>query len=161
MSLLFWYVGLVPDLATLRDRATHPLVQRAYGVLALRWRGSARHWHRYETAYPLLAGLATPLVVSVHSVASFDFAVSVLPGWHTTIFPPYFLAGAIYSGFAMVLTLLVPLRAIYRLEDYITLRHLRHIANGMLAPGLFVAYGYGMELFMAWYSGNVTSGATP
>jgi len=161
VSLLFWYVGLVPDLATLRDRATHPLVQRAYGVLALDWRGSARHWHRYETAYLLLAGLATPLVVSVHSVASFDFAVSVLPGWHTTIFPPHFVAGAIYSGFAMVLTLLVPLRAIYRLEDYITLRHLRHMATVMLATGLFVPTATAWSSSWRATAATSTSGATP
>jgi molybdopterin-containing oxidoreductase family membrane subunit len=155
VSFLFWYVGLVPDLGTLRDRAKHWLVRRVYGVLALGWRGSARHWHRYETAYLLLAGLATPLVVSVHSVVSFDFAVSVVPGWHTTVFPPYFVAGAIYSGFAMVLTLTIPIRAIYRLEDFITARHLRNMANVMLATGLIVAYGYGMEAFMGWYSGGV------
>jgi molybdopterin-containing oxidoreductase family membrane subunit len=155
VSLLFWYVGLVPDLATLRDRARHGLIRRAYGFLALGWRGSARHWHRYETAYLLLAGLATPLVVSVHSVVSFDFAISILPGWHTTIFPPYFVAGAIYSGFAMVLTLTIPIRAIYRLEDFITMRHLRNMANVMLSTGLIVAYGYGIEAFMAWYSGDV------
>jgi molybdopterin-containing oxidoreductase family membrane subunit len=155
VSFLFWYVGLVPDLGTLRDRAKHWLVRRAYGTLALGWRGSARHWHRYETAYLLLAGLATPLVVSVHSVVSFDFAVSLIPGWHTTIFPPYFVAGAIYSGFAMVLTLTIPIRAIYRLEDFITTRHLRNMANVMLATGLIVAYGYGMEAFMAWYGGGV------
>jgi molybdopterin-containing oxidoreductase family membrane subunit len=155
VSLLFWYVGLVPDLGTLRDRAKHWLVRKLYGILALGWRGSARHWFRYETAYLLLAGLATPLVVSVHSVVSFDFAVSLVPGWHTTIFPPYFVAGAIYSGFAMVLTLTIPIRAIYRLEDFITMRHLRNMANVMLATGLIVAYGYGMEAFMAWYSGGV------
>jgi len=155
VSLIFWYVGLVPDLGTLRDRAKHWLVRRVYGVLALGWRGSARHWFRYETAYLLLAGLATPLVVSVHSVVSLDFAVSLVPGWHTTIFPPYFVAGAIYSGFAMVLTLTIPIRAIYRLEDFITMRHLRNMANVMLATGLIVAYGYGMEAFMAWYSGGI------
>jgi len=118
------------------------------------WRGSAMHWHRYETAYLLLAGLATPLVVSVHSVVSFDFAVGLIPGWHTTIFPPYFVAGAIYSGFAMVMTLAIPLRALYGLEDFITMRHLKNMAKVMLATGLIVAYGYMMESFMAWYSGN-------
>ncbi len=158
VSLLFWYVGLVPDLATFRDRAKHRLLQIIYGVLALGWRGSARHWHRYETAYLLLAGLATPLVVSVHSVVSFDFAVGIVPGWHTTIFPPYFVAGAIYSGFAMVLTLIIPIRKIYGLEDFVTARHLRNMANVMLATGLIVAYGYGMETFMAWFSGNVYEG---
>lgn len=154
VSLLFWYVGLIPDLGTLRDRAKHRLVKILYGMLALGWRGSARHWHRYETAYLLLAGLATPLVISVHSVVSFDFATSIIPGWHTTIFPPYFVAGAIYSGFAMVLTLTIPLRWLYRLEDFITMRHLKNMANVMLATGLIVGYGYLMEGFIAWYSGN-------
>jgi molybdopterin-containing oxidoreductase family membrane subunit len=154
VSLLFWYVGLVPDLATLRDRAKHKLIKLGYGVLALGWRGSAQHWFRYEMAYLLLAGLATPLVLSVHSVVSFDFATSILPGWHTTIFPPYFVAGAIYSGFAMVMTLTIPLRKLYRLEDFITMRHLRNMANVMLATGLMVAYGYAMEVFFGWYSGN-------
>jgi molybdopterin-containing oxidoreductase family membrane subunit len=158
VSLLFWYVGLIPDLATFRDRAKHRLLQIIYGFLALGWRGSARHWHRYETAYLLLAGLATPLVVSVHSVVSFDFAVGIVPGWHTTIFPPYFVAGAIYSGFAMVLTLIIPIRKIYGLEDFVTARHLRNMANVMLATGLIVAYGYGMESFMAWFSGNPYEG---
>ncbi len=155
VSLLFWYVGLIPDLATLRDRAQSRLGQVIYGVLAMGWRGSARHWHRYETAYLLLAGLATPLVVSVHTVVSFDFSISILPGWHATIFPPYFVAGAIYSGFAMVLTLAIPLRAVYGLEDFITLRHLQNMAKILLATGLMVAYGYLMETFMAWYSGNL------
>ena len=158
VSLLFWYVGLVPDLGTLRDRAKHKLVRLFYGVLALGWRGSAQHWHRYETAYLLLAGLATPLVISVHSVVSFDFATSIIPGWHTTIFPPYFVAGAIYSGFAMVMTLTIPLRWLYRLEDFITLRHLRNMANIMLATGLIVGYGYIMEAFIGWYSGNPYEG---
>jgi molybdopterin-containing oxidoreductase family membrane subunit len=125
-----------------------------YGMLALGWRGSAQHWHRYETAYLLLAGLATPLVLSVHTVVSFDFATSLIPGWHTTIFPPYFVAGAIYSGFAMVLTLTIPIRWLYRLDDFITMRHLRNMANVMLATGLMVGYGYLMEVFFAWYSGN-------
>jgi Ni/Fe-hydrogenase subunit HybB-like protein len=154
ISLVFWFTGLIPDLATLRDRAQHPWVQRLYGVLALGWRGSARHWHRYETAYLLLAGLSTPLVLSVHTVVSFDFAVGIVPGWHTTIFPPYFVAGAIYSGFAMVLCLAIPIRAIYGLKDFITERHLETMAKVMLATGLIVAYGYGMEAFMGWYSGN-------
>jgi len=154
VSLLFWYIGLVPDLATLRDRARHKLIKLGYGVLALGWRGSAQHWFRYEMAYLLLAGLATPLVLSVHSVVSFDFATSILPGWHTTIFPPYFVAGAIYSGFAMVMTLTIPLRKLYRLEDFITMRHLRNMANVMLATGLMVAYGYATEVFFGWYSGN-------
>ena len=154
VSALFWFVGLIPDLATLRDRATNKIAQTVYGMLAMGWRGSARHWHRYETAYLLLAGLATPLVVSVHTIVSFDFAVSVMPGWHTTIFPPYFVAGAIYSGFAMVLTLAIPIRAIYGLEDFITMRHLHNMAKIMLATGLIVAYGYMIEAFTAWYSGN-------
>jgi molybdopterin-containing oxidoreductase family membrane subunit len=127
-------------------------------MLALGWRGSAIHWHRYETAYLLLAGLATPLVVSVHSVVSFDFAVGIVPGWHTTIFPPYFVAGAIYSGFAMVLTLMIPIRKIYGLEDFVTMRHLRNMANVMLATGLIVAYGYLMESFMGWFSGSTYEG---
>jgi len=154
VSALFWFVGLIPDLATLRDRASNKVAQWVYGMLAMGWRGSARHWHRYETAYLLLAGLATPLVVSVHTIVSFDFAVSVIPGWHTTIFPPYFVAGAIYSGFAMVLTLAIPIRAIYGLEDFITMRHLHNMAKIMLATGLIVAYGYMMEAFIAWYSGS-------
>ncbi|MGH9668590.1 MAG: NrfD/PsrC family molybdoenzyme membrane anchor subunit, partial [Terriglobales bacterium] len=145
VSLLFWFVGLIPDLATLRDRATNRYARILYGMLAMGWRGSARHWHRYETAYLLLAGLATPLVVSVHTVVSYDFAVSIIPGWHTTVFPPYFVAGAIYSGFAMVMTLAIPIRAIYGLRDFITLRHLQNMAKVMLATGLIVAYGYMME----------------
>ena len=154
VSALFWYVGLIPDLATLRDRAKSKPWKIAYGILAMGWRGAAAHWQRYETAYLLLAGLATPLVVSVHTVVSFDFAVSVIPGWHTTIFPPYFVAGAIYSGFAMVLTLAIPLRAIYGLEDFITLRHLQNMAKIVLATSLIVVYGYAMEAFFAWYSAN-------
>jgi molybdopterin-containing oxidoreductase family membrane subunit len=154
VSLLFWYVGLIPDLATLRDRARGRFARTTYGVLAMGWRGSAVHWHRYETAYLLLAGLATPLVISVHTVVSFDFAISILPGWHSTIFPPYFVAGAIFSGFAMVLTLAIPIRKFYRLEDFITLRHLRNMGMIMLATGLIVAYGYLMEAFVAWYGGN-------
>jgi Ni/Fe-hydrogenase subunit HybB-like protein len=154
VSLLFWYVGLVPDLATLRDRAQKRYAQVIYGIFSLGWRGSARHWHRYEVAYLLLAGLATPLVVSVHTVVSFDFAIGILPGWHTTIFPPYFVAGAIYSGFAMVLTLAIPIRAAYGLEDFITQRHLQNMAKVLLATGLIVGYGYSMEAFMSWYSGN-------
>src|SRR5579864_7169930 len=150
ISLLFWFIGLVPDLATLRDRSTNRVAQIIYGMLALGWRGSARHWHRYETAYLLLAGLATPLVLSVHTVVSFDFAVGIVPGWHTTIFPPYFVAGAIYSGFAMVLMLAIPIRKIYGLEDFITERHLQNSAKVMLATGLIVAYGYGIEAFTLW-----------
>jgi molybdopterin-containing oxidoreductase family membrane subunit len=154
VSLLFWYVGLVPDLATLRDRATHKLAKLAYGIPALGWRGSAKHWHNYEIAYLLLAGLSTPLVLSVHTVVSFDFSIGIIPGWHATIFPPYFVAGAVYAGFAMVLTLALPLRAAFGLHDFITQRHLQNMAKVMLATGLIVVYGYAMELFFAWYSGN-------
>jgi molybdopterin-containing oxidoreductase family membrane subunit len=154
VSFIFWFVGLIPDLATLRDQAQHWFPRRLYGILAMGWRGSAIHWRRYEDVYRLLAGLATPLVVSVHSVVSFDFTVAIVPGWHSTIFPPYFVAGAIYSGFAMVLTLAIPLRAVYHLEDFITLRHLDNMAKVLLATGLMVAYGYFMETLMAWYSGN-------
>ncbi|TNF71897.1 MAG: hydrogenase [Acidobacteria bacterium] len=154
VSLLFWYVGLVPDLATLRDRARQRLAKITYGFLSMGWRGSATHWHNYETAYLLLAGLATPLVVSVHTVVSFDFAVGQLPGWHATIFPPYFVAGAIFAGFAMVITLAVPLRTLFDLKDFITIRHLQNMGKVMLATGLIVAYGYVIEIFMAWYSGN-------
>jgi Ni/Fe-hydrogenase subunit HybB-like protein len=154
VSLLFWYVGLIPDLATLRDRTQHRLARALYGFLAMGWRGSALHWHRYQMAYLLLAGLATPLVVSVHTVVSLDFAVSIIPGWHATVFPPYFVAGAIYAGFAMVITLAIPIRAIYRLHDFITMRHLQNMAMIILATGLIVAYGYLMEIFMAWYGGN-------
>jgi len=155
VSLLFWYVGLIPDLATLRDRTENKPLKILYGILSMGWRGSAKHWFRYETAYLLLAGLATPLVVSVHTVVSFDFATSVIPGWHTTFFPPYFVAGAIFSGFAMVLTLAIPIRKAYGLEDFITMRHLENMGKVMLATGLIVAYAYVMEVFFAWYSGNV------
>ncbi|HXJ11116.1 MAG TPA: NrfD/PsrC family molybdoenzyme membrane anchor subunit [Candidatus Limnocylindrales bacterium] len=154
VSLMFWFVGLLPDLATLRDRAKSRWQQVIFGMLSMGWRGSARHWHRYQSAYLLLAGLATPLVLSVHTVVSFDFATGIVPGWHTTIFPPYFVAGAIYSGFAMVLTLAIPLRKAYGLEGFITLRHLEQMAKVMLATGLIVAYGYFIEFFMAFYSGN-------
>ena len=154
VSLLFWYTGLVPDFGSLRDRAKNKFAQKVYGILSMGWRGSAIHWHRYETAYLLLAGLATPLVISVHTIVSFDFAMAIIPGWHATIFPPYFVAGAIYAGFAMVLTLTIPLRKIYGLQDFITMRHLRNMAKVMLATGLIVAYGYMMEAFTAWYSGS-------
>jgi molybdopterin-containing oxidoreductase family membrane subunit len=154
VSLLFWYTGLVPDLATLRDKARSKRLARVYGVLALGWRGSARHWARYEYAYLLLAGMSTPLVLSVHTVVSFDFAVGIIPGWHATIFPPYFVAGAIYAGFAMVLTLAIPLRKMYGLEDFITMRHLENMAKVTLVTGLMVVYGYAMEAFFAWYSAN-------
>ena len=143
VSALFWFVGLIPDLATLRDRAKSKAWKVVYGILAMGWRGSARHWHNYDTAYLLLAGLATPLVVSVHTVVSFDFAAGIVPGWHATVFPPYFVAGAIYAGFAMVLTLTIPLRALYGLKDFITGKHLENMAKIMLATGLIVLYGYG------------------
>ena len=154
ISLLFWFMGLIPDFGTLRDRAENKYARIIYGMLSMGWRGSARHWHRYESAYLLLAGLATPLVLSVHTVVSFDFAIAIVPGWHTTIFPPYFVAGAIYSGFAMVLMLAIPIRKIYGLEDFITDRHLQNSAKVMLATGWIVAYGYAIEAFMGWYGGN-------
>jgi len=154
VSALFWFTGLVPDMATLRDRAQSKTARVIFGMLSLGWRGSARHWQRYEMAYLLLAGISTPLVLSVHSVVSFDFAVSVLPGWHATIFPPYFVAGAIYSGFAMVMTLAIPLRKFYGLEDFITMRHIHNMTKVMLATGMIVAYGYANEAFFAWYSSN-------
>lgn len=154
VSLMFWYVGLIPDLATLRDRARSRGKQLAYGLFALGWRGDARHWARYESAYLLLAGLATPLVVSVHTVVSLDFAIGNTPGYHSTIFPPYFVAGALYSGFAMVLTLAIPLRHYFRLHDLITIRHLSLAARVLLATGAMVAYGYVSEAFMAFYGGD-------
>src|SRR5216117_2983479 len=154
ISLVFWYVGLIPDLASLRDQTNNRAIKFVYGLLAMGWRNSVRHWNRYETAYLLLGGLATPLVLSVHTVVSFDFSVGIVPGWHTTIFPPYFVAGAIYSGFAMVLVLAIPIRKFYGIEGFITDRHLNNSAKVMLATGLIVAYGYGIEAFMGWYSGN-------
>ncbi len=154
VSLVFWYLGLIPDLATFRDRAKNRMVKVCYGVLSLGWRNSAAHWHRYEMASLLLAGLSTPLVLSVHSIVSFDFSTSLIPGWHTTIFPPYFVAGAVFAGFAMVLTLGIPIRKIYGLQGIITDRHLNNMAKVMLATGLIVAYGYAMEAFMAWYSAS-------
>jgi len=154
VSLLFWYVGLVPDLATMRDRATTKIRKFLYGLFALGWTGSNRHWSNYEKAYLLLAGLSTPLVLSVHSVVSFDFAVSQVPGWHTTIFPPYFVAGAIFSGFGMVLTLLIPLRSICGLQEVITVRHVELMCKVITATGSIVGYAYGMEFFIAWYGGN-------
>ena len=152
VSFLFWSIGLIPDFANLRDSAKTVVVRRIYGLLAMGWRGSARHWNRYETAYMLLAGLATPLVLSVHSVVSLDFAVAIVPGWHTTFFPPYFVAGAIYSGFAMVLILAIPFRYLYKMQDFITLRHLQNCAKLMLTTGLIVAYSYSLEMFIGWYS---------
>ncbi|HEX7089454.1 MAG TPA: NrfD/PsrC family molybdoenzyme membrane anchor subunit [Longimicrobiales bacterium] len=155
VSLLFWYAGLVPDLAAARDRAPTRARRLVYGLFALGWRGAARHWQEYRIAYGLLAGLATPLVISVHSIVSMDFATSQLPGWHSTIFPPYFVAGALYSGFAMVVTLLVPLRRIFHLEDVITTRHLDSIGKMMLAMGWMLIYAYVVEAFLAWYRGDV------
>ena len=154
ISAVFWFVGLIPDLATLRDTAKSKAARFVYGLLAMGWRGSARHWSNYESAYLLLAGLSTPLVVSVHSVVSFDFSVGIIPGWHATIFPPYFVAGAVFSGFAMVLTLVLPLRALFKLQDFITERHVDNMSKVMLTTGLIVAYGYAVEAFTAWYSGN-------
>ena len=154
ISAVFWFVGLVPDFGTMRNEAKSLWAKRIYGVLSLGWRGSARHWRRYEAMYILLAGISTPLVLSVHTVVSFDFAIAILPGWHTTIFPPYFVAGAIYSGFAMVLVLAIPIRKYYGLENMITMRHLQNSAKIMLATGLIVAYGYFFEAFIGLYSGS-------
>jgi len=154
VSVLFWFTGLVPDVATMRDRAKNPIVKSVYGLLALGWRGSARHWHRYEICYLILAGLSTPLVLSVHSIVSLDFAVSVIPGWHTTVFPPYFVAGAIFAGFAMVLTIMIPVCRLYKVTDFLTDRHLNNMSKVMLLSGLIVAYGYALEVFFGWYSGN-------
>ena len=154
VSVLFWYMGLIPDLAIMRDRAKTKIRQFLYGLFALGWTGSNRHWSNYEKAYLILAGLSTPLVLSVHSIVSLDFAVSQLPGWHTTIFPPYFVAGAIFSGFGMVLTLLIPLRKMFKLEDIITMRHIDMMCKVTLATGSIVGYAYAMEFFIAWYSGN-------
>ncbi len=155
ISAVFWYVGLIPDFATLRDSAKQRWKARIYGMLAMGWRSSARHWQRYEKAALLLAGLSTPLVVSVHTVVSFDFAVAMVPGWHTTIFPPYFVAGAIYSGFAMVLTLMIPVRKFFGLEDVITMRNLNNMAKVTLATGLIVGYGYMFEAFFGYYSADI------
>jgi Ni/Fe-hydrogenase subunit HybB-like protein len=154
VSLLFWYVGLIPDLAVMRDRARTKIRKFAYGLFSLGWTGSNRHWSNYEKAYLILAGLSTPLVLSVHSIVSLDFSVAQLPGWHTTIFPPYFVAGAIFSGFGMVLTLLLPLRKLFNLEDLITMRHIDLMCKVTLATGTIVGYAYSMEFFIAWYSGN-------
>lgn len=154
VSVLFWYVGLIPDLASVRDRAKNKIRQVLYGFFAMGWRGSNRHWRNYEMCYLILAGLSTPLVLSVHTIVSFDFAISLLPGWHTTIFPPYFVAGAIFSGFGMVLTLMLPLRAIYRLEDLITQYHIDCMTKIVLATGSMVGYAYSMEFFIAAYGAN-------
>jgi molybdopterin-containing oxidoreductase family membrane subunit len=163
VSVLFWYVGMLPDLATLRDRfgaAGKKARAWLYGLFAMGWRGSNRHWSNYEMAYLILAGIATPLVLSVHTIVSYDFAVSLLPGWHTTIFPPYFVAGAIFSGFGMVLTLMLPLRAIYKLEDLITPYHIDCICKVTLTTGSMVGYAYAMEFFIAWYGANPYEGFT-
>jgi molybdopterin-containing oxidoreductase family membrane subunit len=154
VSLLFWFTGLIPDLATLRDRAKSKVAYWAYGIASLGWRGANRHWQNYEKAYLILAGLSAPLVLSVHTIVSFDFAVSVIPGWHTTIFPPYFVAGAIFSGFAMVITLAVPARKIFKLEDFITVRHIENMNKIILTTGMMVGYAYAMEFFIAWYSAS-------
>ena len=154
VSLLFWYMGLIPDLAVMRDRAKTKIRKFAYGLFSLGWTGSNRHWSNYEKAYLILAGLSTPLVLSVHSIVSLDFAVSQVPGWHTTIFPPYFVAGAVFSGFGMVLSLLVPLRRLLHLEDIITVRHVELMCKVTLGTGSIVTYAYAMEFFIAWYSGN-------
>jgi Ni/Fe-hydrogenase subunit HybB-like protein len=154
VSLLFWYLGLVPDLATLRDRAPRRLQRILYGIFALGWRGSARHFRHYRVVYGLLGGIATPLVVSVHSIVSSDFATTLLPGWHSTIFPPYFVAGAIFSGFAMVLTLMIPIRRVFGFQNVVTTRHLENVAKMILVTGLIVAYSYVCEWFLAWYGGE-------
>ncbi|MCC5939949.1 MAG: polysulfide reductase NrfD [Balneolaceae bacterium] len=153
VSFLFWYVGLIPDLATLRDRIKSKFGKLIYGTFALGWRGSNRHWWNYEKSYMLLAGLATPLVLSVHTIVSFDFAVSLIPGWHTTIFPPYFVAGAVFSGFAMVLTLMIIVRKIYKLEDIMTVDHIEKMNIIILVTGSMVGFAYAMEFFIAWYGG--------
>ncbi len=157
-SILFWYMGMIPDLATFRDRATSSVRRFVYGIFAMGWRGSSRQWHRYERAYLILAALATPLVLSVHSVVSFDFAVAQLPGWHTTIFPPYFVAGAIFSGFAMVVTLMVPARQFFGLKHIVKMKHLENMNKIILTTGTLVGYAYGMEFFIAWYSGSLYEG---
>jgi molybdopterin-containing oxidoreductase family membrane subunit len=154
VSLLFWFVGLIPDLALLRDRATSRIKKLAYGFFALGWRGANRHWQNYERAYLILAALSTPLVLSVHSVVSFDFATSLIPGWHTTIFPPYFVAGAVFSGFAMVMTLMLVARAVYGMKSLITMNHLELMNKIMLTTGSLVGYAYSMEFFIAYYGGN-------
>ena len=155
ISLVFWYLGMIPDFATLRDRTTAGFRRLVYSLLSLGWNGSARTWSRYETATTILAGLATPLVISVHTIVSMDFATSVIPGWHSTLFPPYFVAGAVFSGFGMVLTLLIVTRTVMHLEHYITNRHLDVMAKVVLFTGSIVGFAYATEFFNAWYGGNV------
>lgn len=154
VSLLFWFVGLIPDFATLRDKAVKPIAQKTFGMVAMGWRGSSRHWQRYETAYLILAGLSTPLVLSVHSIVSLDFAISIVPGWNVTLFPPYFVAGAVFAGFAMVMILAIPIRKQYKLDHIVTLKHFDWMAKIMLATGMIVCYGYLCEVFYAYYSGS-------
>jgi Ni/Fe-hydrogenase subunit HybB-like protein len=154
VSAVFWFVGLIPDFATLRDKSTNRYAKVIFASLAMGWRGSNQHWHRYEQMYLLLAGLSTPLVLSVHSIVSFDFAISIVPGWNVTVFPPYFVAGAVFAGFAMVLTWLIPVRKVYKLNHLVTDRHLDWMAKILLATGLIVFYGYILEIFFSWYSGN-------
>ena len=154
VSAMFWLVGLIPDLATLRNRAKNKIAKWGFTFFSMGWTGANRHWHRYEKAYLILAGISTPLVLSVHTIVSFDFAVSVLPGWHTTIFPPYFVAGAIFSGFGMVLTLMILARKLLNLEQFITVKHIENMSKVLMATGLMVGYAYGIEFFIAWYSGN-------
>ncbi|MDH3485724.1 MAG: polysulfide reductase NrfD, partial [Myxococcales bacterium] len=154
ISVIFWYMGLIPDFATLRDRSKNLFRKRAYGFFALGWRGAHRHWQHYERAYLILAGISTPLVLSVHSVVSFDFATSVVPGWHTTIFPPYFVAGAVFSGFALVTTLMLICRSVFKMQNVVTVKHLDLMNKFMLGTALLVGYAYAMELFIAWYSSN-------
>jgi molybdopterin-containing oxidoreductase family membrane subunit len=158
VSLLFWYLGLLPDLATARDRATGRVRSTVYAFFALGWRGSVHHWRRYRTAYLLLAGLGTPLVISVHTIVSLDFATGVLSGWHSTIFPPYFVTGALLSGFSMVLTLIIPVRRIFHLENVITPHHLENLSKIVLTTGWIVGFAYATEFFMAWYSGDPFEG---
>lgn len=160
ISLVFWYIGLLPDIASLRDRATHKFKKALYGFLSLGWVGSNKGWSHWEMVSLILAALSTPLVLSVHSIVSFDFAVSILPGWHTTILPPYFVAGAIFSGFAMVVTLMVIAREVFNLKEYITMKHLENMNKIMMVTGLMVGYAYGSEMFIAWYSGNEYEGFT-
>ncbi|MBC8136605.1 MAG: polysulfide reductase NrfD [Fibrella sp.] len=155
ISIIFWFIGMIPDLATIRDKSKSPIARTLYGLACLGWRGSAKHWYRYEEAVNILAGLSFPLVLSVHTIVSFDFAVAIVPGWHTTIFPPYFVAGAVFAGFAMVLTFGIPLRKLYGLEDFITDKHLDWMAKFTLFTGIIVFYGYILEMFYGWYSGNV------